>query len=1082
MNTKTNCKTLTHAAPTPILTRWAVRRLRPALSACLLTGLVLAAPAQDFYNLDFEQAVLIPVTSGPYGRVQFAPALPGWAGYCGTDPQTLANYNFEYLDSAGISIIDTNCYTNTYAPVPPGFIHGRFCALIQSGNLYPVDTFIAQTGTVPPDAKSILFNASYLASEERLVLTFNGTPVPLAVLGLLPNQMALGGVVSQFAGQTGELRFTSPVLWYTEPPGIQFPSYGPVTLDYIRFSTTPLAAPPVILVPPSSQTCNMGSTVDFDVSATGCPEPVCQWWFNTTNLIQGAMSPILELTKVQFSQAGSYILVLSNAYGVVTSPPAILTVYDPFITNQPASQSSDAKQTASFSVGAGGTTPLSFQWLKNGVTLSDQGRLSGARTSMLTISNVLGADAGSYSVIVSNHYGSVISQPATLTVHDPLIVVQPVSQTVASGGNAVFSVVADGTAPFRYQWFNAGVRLNDGPNISGTQTPTLTLANALGGEADAYWVVVANAYLSVTSQVAFVSMSPPLYSVLHHFANSAGSPYSPNPNAALVSCGRTLYGTGEASVFKINTDGTGFTRITSRIEGANGGLVLAGLTLYGATYSGSDPGQLYRVNTNGSGFAVLKSFTGGFDGGEVYAAPVLSGSVLYGTAGSGGSSGYGTVFKVNTDGSDFTVLRAFDYTAEDPRGALAISGNTLYGTLTSDYVNGVAGKVFKINTDGSGFAILQQFNGDDGRYPLSRLVLSGDTLYGTTLYGGTATLGNGSGTVFKFGTNSPFAVLKAFAGGSDGANPSGDIVVSGRTLYGTTSTGGISNYGTIFKIDIDGSNYTVLKRFRGSDGANPSGGLVMSGGTLCGTTSLGGISNNGVIFALSVPAAPTVLNNPPSQTAEVGSVVVFGTDISGYAPSFQWFFNGTHALGSATTNPVLQLTGIQPAQAGAYTVVVTNAFGAVTSAPAFLSVIPLVERRRAPAIGLAGQAGMVLNLEYADPLTPSLKWLPLATVPLASTPQFYFDLSAPLPPQRIFRAWQTGASSVPPVLDLHMIPAITLTGAIGSSVRVDCINQFGPTDAWATLAIVALTNSPQLYFDSSTIGQPPRLYRLFPIP
>jgi hypothetical protein len=69
-----------------------------------------------------------------------------------------------------------------------------------------------------------------------------------------------------------------------------------------------------------------------------------------------------------------------------------------------------------------------------------------------------------------------------------------------------------------------------------------------------------------------------------------------------------------------------------------------------------------------------------------------------------------------------------------------------------------------------------------------------------------------------------------------------------------------------------------------------------------------------------------------------------------------------------------------------------------------------------------------------------------------------------------------------PSLDLHLVPAITLTGNIGQSVRVDYINQFGPTDAWVTLDILTLTNTSQLYFDISAHGQPPRLYRVVPSP
>jgi len=71
---------------------------------------------------------------------------------------------------------------------------------------------------------------------------------------------------------------------------------------------------------------------------------------------------------------------------------------------------------------------------------------------------------------------------------------------------------------------------------------------------------------------------------------------------------------------------------------------------------------------------------------------------------------------------------------------------------------------------------------------------------------------------------------------------------------------------------------------------------------------------------------------------------------------------------------------------------------------------------------------------------------------------------------------------VRPSLDLHLVPAITLTGTIGGSVRLDYINQFGPTDAWVTLATVPLTNTSQLYFDVSAPGQPQRLYRVVQIP
>ena len=69
-----------------------------------------------------------------------------------------------------------------------------------------------------------------------------------------------------------------------------------------------------------------------------------------------------------------------------------------------------------------------------------------------------------------------------------------------------------------------------------------------------------------------------------------------------------------------------------------------------------------------------------------------------------------------------------------------------------------------------------------------------------------------------------------------------------------------------------------------------------------------------------------------------------------------------------------------------------------------------------------------------------------------------------------------------PSLGLHLVPAITLTGSIGGSARLDYINQFGPVDGWVTLATVPLTDPSQLYFDVSAHGQPQRLYRLVPLP
>ena len=153
---------------------------------------------------------------------------------------------------------------------------------------------------------------------------------------------------------------------------------------------------------------------------------------------------------------------------------------------------------------------------------------------------------------------------------------------------------------------------------------------------------------------------------------------------------------------------------------------------------------------------------------------------------------------------------------------------------------------------------------------------------------------------------------------------------------------------------------------------------------------------------------PVISLSPRSQTAEIGSTVRFRVSADGYPPlAYEWFFNGTTVLGGAT-NSVLRMADVGSSQSGAYTVVVTNIAGAVTSTPAMLSVIPPVERKTVPALTLMGQPGSALNLENVEALNPSPNWTTLGNVSLTSTSQWYFDLSAPLPPQRFYRAWQPG--------------------------------------------------------------------------
>jgi hypothetical protein len=313
------------------------------------------------------------------------------------------------------------------------------------------------------------------------------------------------------------------------------------------------------------------------------------------------------------------------------------------------------------------------------------------------------------------------------------------------------------------------------------------------------------------------------------------------------------------------------------------------------------------------------------------------------------------------------------------------------------------------------------------------------------------------------------------------------LAVSGTNLYAggffTTAGGVPANY--IAK--WDGSAWSPLGSGLRGGGLYPyafCSALAVSWTDLYvgGNFAMAGINVSPYAARLHLASVPTILESPQSQTAEIGSTIFFTLDIAG-GPlvTYHWVFNDTNVL-SRSSNAILTLTNVQPAQAGGYTVVVSNLLGAVTSAPAMLNVIAPLERRLVPGINLTGEAVSLLNLDYVNSINPAPDWLPAETVSLGSTSQFYFDLSTPPSPQRFYRAWQTGTPSVTPALDLHLIPALTFTGSVGGKLQVDGINQFGPTDAWFPLDTVTVTNTSQFYFDVFVIGQPPRLYRLVPIP
>jgi len=284
-------------------------------------------------------------------------------------------------------------------------------------------------------------------------------------------------------------------------------------------------AAPRIAVNPANATVVEGQAAIFSVTAIGFAPLAYQWRRDGTD-ISGANAASFNTGATAFADSGAVFTVLvSNSVGNVTSGPATLTVtpQKPIITAQPAAAEVVESQTATFTVAATSSVPITYQWRKAGQAIAN------ANTASFTTAATTFADNNTaYSVVVSNSAGSTTSNSAVLTVDfAPRITTQPQAVTVHQSQTATFTVSAIGTAPLSYQWSENGAAIPGATSASYTTPPT-----APEDDGAVFSVTVTNGQGSVPSANA----------TLHVIINRP-----PNPSAPAIVIAGAPSGTSQVS-------------------------------------------------------------------------------------------------------------------------------------------------------------------------------------------------------------------------------------------------------------------------------------------------------------------------------------------------------------------------------------------------------------------------------------------------------------------------------------------------------------------------------------------------------
>lgn len=296
-----------------------------------------------------------------------------------------------------------------------------------------------------------------------------------------------------------------------------------------------------------------------------------------------------------------------------------------------------------------------------------------------------------------------------------------------------------------------------------------------------------------------------------------------------------------------------------------GTMTLVDSMLFGYTSAGGKhkKGVIFKLRNDGTDFKVIHDFEEGSSNGTGnephHDAMYYYNDTLYGAALYGGNNNNGVIFRINPDGTGYSPIHVFnggDSDGAQPHSGVIAINNVFYG-MTAEGGTGKKGTIYRMNTDGSDFSVLYSFTKSQGHNPHGRLTpgSDGNKLFGITKTGGTDDLG----VIFAFDIiDTSYTVLHNFTKGKhDGlTSEHGYLTRIENLLYGMTHSGGKKEKGIIYSIKEDGSDFKILHSFEEGeqtvkDGQSPFGSLCYSNGFLYGCTRKGGENDEGTVFRIT---------------------------------------------------------------------------------------------------------------------------------------------------------------------------------------------------------------------------------------